>query len=596
MIGSGDKKQHGSGRLLGRMASKSNGRKKQHIRDVAKPETRKEVSAYKYSKRGQGSLFEAIILKGEPRFVTWYPDYGINNKSIDIKPFIEETTRVICPPSAEEYPYTPYEFADEDELNDYFSKANTIQSRGELYHQAKGFFKMYVDQDKNIIVILAADSILTYFQDLFPIIHYTECIGGNDVGKSSIGYTFSYTGYRVVRGTSISGANYTRILGSVEPGQCVIIEDEGDMISEDPIKVGILKAGYEYEMRIPKTNMNTKNQETNWFFPFNYKMVLAEKSLSEWKAKGLADRTFTLKCRPGRVKYSIKKVVSQTINKSPVLQKLYQDILDFRKLMFCYRLIHYEDELPNIKTSLINRDEELTSPLLQLFYGTDAFDEIKTALEYFIKQRSERRSRSQAAAIYPILKKLVADSHIVESSKVWDEVTNGAIKGNINRHDSRQYDTDDFGSLYINTLPKFIHDNFGCDIKRKDRGSVFIFDKEEFATFDEIYNHKSEDDVNVEIEVSLVQDHEGNEGNEGISECVSIDKDKQTHPDLPSEPSEPTAEYPPKCYHCDLHDFDSKSDYESHCVLRHPKKPGYPNSVDIQALNLIPQMMSWEKL
>ena len=55
--------------------------------------------------------------------------------------------------------------------------------------------------------------------------------------------------------------------------------------------------------------------------------------------------------------------------------------------MLCYRLLHYEDELSNIKISLINRDEELSYPLLQLFYGTDAFEEIKTALEFFIGQR-----------------------------------------------------------------------------------------------------------------------------------------------------------------------------------------------------------------
>ena len=61
-------------------------------------------------------------------------------------------------------------------------------------------------------------------------------------------YTFAYTGYRVVRGTSISGANYYRIFGNVEPGQCTIIEDEADNISEDPDKVKILKAGYEYDM------------------------------------------------------------------------------------------------------------------------------------------------------------------------------------------------------------------------------------------------------------------------------------------------------------------------------------------------------------
>ena len=52
-----------------------------------------------------------------------------------------------------------------------------------LYQAAKGFFQKYVDQDKNIMTMLSADSILSWFQDLFPIIHYSEGIGGNDVGR-----------------------------------------------------------------------------------------------------------------------------------------------------------------------------------------------------------------------------------------------------------------------------------------------------------------------------------------------------------------------------------------------------------------------------
>jgi hypothetical protein len=381
------------------MTSKKNSKKHNDTEPIIK----KEVLAYKYSKKGQDSLYEAIIVCGSPCFITWDPD---SDKGVKIVPVVEESTRIIRPPNPEEYPYTAYEFYDAKELREYFRRANTT-TRDNLYQTAKGFFQNYVDQDENIITVLTADSILTYFQDLFPIIHYSEGIGGNDVGKSSIGYTFEYTGYRVIRDTSISGANYFRILGPVEPGQCTIIEDEGDSISEDPDKVRILKAGYEYSQKIPKTNMNTQRQEQNWFYPFCYKMILAEKSLSEWKAKGLVDRTFTFKCRPGKVSHSIKKVVSQTINKSPELEKLYDELLDFRKLMLCYRLIQYTEELPQIKVSLINRDEELTYPILQLFYGTEAFEEIRTALKFFIKQRRERRQRSLEAALYLIIKDLV---------------------------------------------------------------------------------------------------------------------------------------------------------------------------------------------
>jgi hypothetical protein len=566
---------------------------------------KKPVPAYKYSAKGTSSLYEAIILSGQPCFVTWSQYHNAKK----MKECIEEATRIIRPPNSEEYPYTPYDFTDERELNEYFARASGTVSLDELYRTVKkSFFQKYVDQDKNILTILSSDSMLTYFQDLFPIIHYSEGIGGNDVGKSSIGYTFEYTGYRVIRGTSISGANYFRILGPVEPGQCTIIEDEGDNISDDPDKVRILKSGYEYNAKIPKTNMNTRNQEQNWFYPYCYKMILAEKSLSEWKAKGLADRTFTFKCRPGRVRHSIKKVVSETINKSPELERLYNELLDFRKLMLCYRLVHYEDELPNIKISLINRDEELSYPRLQLFYGTEAFEEIKIALEFFINQRRERRQRSLEAALYPILKDLVSDdpNPVVEVlySSIWTKITEGdTIKGNLLT--LTQYETLEYGPIYQNTLSKFIGDKFSASIKHKEEGSVLSFDKQKFESYDDLYSHKVEGSENeVKIEVELVNDDpDGTEGMTAFSYAYdnfkdgSIDDKNNTNPS--PEPSgrqshQPGPIFPPRCYRCDFSSYETKEEYDYHCVVRHPGLPGYPGPADINRDNLVPQDMPWE--
>jgi hypothetical protein len=62
---------------------------------------------------------------------------------------------------------------------------------------------LYIDQDNHLLIILASDSILSYFQDLFSTIHYIEGVGDNDVGKSSIGYTFENTGYRVIRNVKL---------------------------------------------------------------------------------------------------------------------------------------------------------------------------------------------------------------------------------------------------------------------------------------------------------------------------------------------------------------------------------------------------------
>ncbi len=371
--------------------------------NLVEEKTKGEFVVYKYSQMGKGPLHEAVIVDGLPFFLK----YNHNLNTIEQVEKIKENSRILRPPTIEEYPYTPYSFESYDELNFFIQKAKEV-NLDELYKYSKNIFLIYIDQDGYIIKLLAADSIWTYFQDLFPATHYCEGVGTNDVGKSSIGYTFEYTGYRVIKGTAISGANYSRLLGSIEPGQCTIIEDEGDNISEDPDKVKTLKAGYEYNIKTPKINMNTTNQDPKWYFPFCYKMILAEKSLKEYKAKGLVDRTFSFPCRPGKVKYSIKEVVSQNINKSPKLQKSYEELLCFRKLMLCYRLIHYKDLLPIIETGLKNRDNELCKPLLQLFYNTKALkNDIIPTLEEFVKQRRTRKGNSIDAALYPIIKKQV---------------------------------------------------------------------------------------------------------------------------------------------------------------------------------------------
>ena len=382
------------------------------------------------------------------------------------------------------------------------------------------------------------------------------------------------------------------------------------MISEDPVKVGILKAGYEYDMRVPKTNMNTKNQETNWFFPYCYKMVLAEKSLSVWKAKGLVDRTFTYQCRPGKVNYSIKKVVSQTINKSPHLQKLYDALLDFRKMMLCYRLIHYSDDLPRITVSVSNRDEELSFPHLQLFYGTKAFDEIRTAMGFFLKQRRRRRGRSLEAALYPILKQMIdtRTNFIADKPKlvnvlysdIWEKITTGKaedrpIKGNL--LNDYQYETRDHSVIYQNTFSKFIADKFSTELKPGNKGSILTFEITDFEKYDSLYNHGiADNDPDIIIEVSLDRS-EGSEGNEGSSngydDFESIGK-KDNASLQPSQPSQPSL-FPPKCYHCDFSSYESKEDYESHCVIRHSGKQAYPGPADIKESGLTAQGMTWEK-
>jgi hypothetical protein len=510
-----------------------NGKKGTTEEESKDKKTKKEITVFKYSQMGRGPLHEAVIVNGLPFFLK----YDHITKTFELVEKIEENSRILIPPQEENYPSSPpYSFHSNEELEFFMQKARQV-TKDQLFKFSKNIFSKFVDQDSHIVVILSVDAIWTYFQDLFPITHYGEAVGSNDVGKSSIGYTFEYTGYRVIKGTAISGANYNRVLGSVEPGQCVIVEDEGDDISEDSEKVKILKAGYEYNIKVPKINMNATNQDQNWYFPFCYKIILAEKSLKEYKVPGLVDRTFSFPCRPGKVKYYIKEVVSRNLNKSPKLQKLYDDLLSFRKLMLCYRLVHYQDLLPNIETGLKNRDQELCKPLLQLFYGTEALkQEIIPALEDFVKQRRTRKGNSLETTLYPIVKKFVFVEEGLDYLqntyeelktkkkqvkvpfwKIWHYIIDGGIDGHYDEKKNRYaYESIDHGTLYLNSLPTIIRDKFTATKKTENYGIALAFDVEKLEKFDDRYSDSYLKEDNVKIEVKLkIEEEDDKSGDYG---------------------------------------------------------------------------------
>jgi hypothetical protein len=271
-------------------------------------------------------------------------------------------------------------------------------------------------------------------------------------------------------------------------------------------------------------------------------MILAEKSLSYYKAKGL-DRTFTIKCMSGKVNRSIKRVVSDTINKNSKLKELCKELLDFRKLMLCYRLIHYSDELPEIETNLYNRDLELTEPILQLFYGTECFNEIIEALEYFISQRMARKVSSLEAILYKIVKAFVDNSQLqkpsskyvsIQYSEIWFMITNGEIAGTYNPSKPNEYETTNYGTIYNNTLSKIIEDQFGATLEKNTKGSVVKIDVEKFRKVEKVY---SNDAQQLKIKVWLkdskdentnVEDNDGYDGYDGSSDGID-NNNKSNH-------------------------------------------------------------------
>jgi hypothetical protein len=285
-------------------------------------------SAYKFSKIGKGDLYESVILGGIPVFLR----YDEANEKIVPYQSIEEGTRILRPPILEEYPYAPYEFDSLEELDEYlgYAKKQFIDS---LYDLALNFIKLYNDQDEHKQILLAADVVLSYSQDRFGTTHYLGIVGDNNSGKSSIGNTFEVLAYRAVNMTSPTAPNIFRMLGMIEPGQCVLILDEADRIDESVDMMNILKSGNDFTKRVQKTNTNSWKQE--YFYTYCLKVIIGKKSPSRLKAKGLLDRMLVFTVYPGNPEPDIKEVMNP--QGDPNRTREYNRLIAFRKLMLIYR-------------------------------------------------------------------------------------------------------------------------------------------------------------------------------------------------------------------------------------------------------------------
>ena len=151
------------------------------------------------------------------------------------------------------------------------------------------------------------------------------------------------------------------------------------------------------------------------------------------------------------------------------LKAQFDKLVDFRKLAIVYRLLHFNDPIPNIKLNLKNRNKQLCKPLLRLFQGTKAVDEIKESLWQIISEKKSRKAGSIEARIYKIIDGLVRGSQ--QSSLNEDEVvlTSAEIRDSVikdlNGKDilgkPQSWATEDYGIVTQHKIASIAEDTVG---------------------------------------------------------------------------------------------------------------------------------------
>jgi hypothetical protein len=318
----------------------------------------------------------------------------------------------------------------------------------------------------------------------------------------------------------INAANISRILGSVEVGQCTLVHDEADKICDNPDLVSILKSGYSPLDRVSRINDFTMKPE--FFRPFCFEIIIAESLPNIREAKDFKDRSFETSAYRGSSRFDIKEDLEAEIQDNVEGQQRLAQLINFRKLMLIYRLLHFKDSLPDIELGFGGREKELVKPTIQIFYGSKVQKEIEKTLEHFLNLRNEGKDTGLEAALYPIVWELVLASKTgkIDHRDAWYKITSD-FGGVYDRdHKPNEYQSEDFGTIYRQTVGTILEHTFGGKREHAKDGNTFTFEPQRLAKVGRSYNIKNKIQARLVVsqrstDSNLVRRTPDNEGEQG---------------------------------------------------------------------------------
>jgi hypothetical protein len=398
-------------------------------------------------------LWETVKIAGA-YYLVCYDPFAQKLRFTTELPVEEENNMMLVPYT--EKAADPYDFADAKELRYFIEKAKK-ETLGTLFSKARKCVKTFYDTDNEAHTnLIAADIVFTYFQDRLGKTHYIFLYGKPGTGKGAVLETFGQLAYRGVQITNANAPNLYRMLGDLEKGQVVIIIDEANRLEDDPFLQEVLKTGYKGNARVARMldASSAANSKQRYYYTFCFKIIAANKLPTDWKVEGVLDRCFKIKTAPGNPTLDIGDIVDHADD--PKNAKVLEQLQYLRKLLFAYRLLHYSEPIPDIRLKeIIGRDAELVKPLIRLFKthgGSSASDlqnieDIKKALHYFIKERTEDKTDSFEAYLQKEItelidsrewqlteedkksKEYVEGIRSISFSDLWDRIIKEKLKG-----------------------------------------------------------------------------------------------------------------------------------------------------------------------
>jgi hypothetical protein len=205
-------------------------------------------------------------------------------------------------------------------------------------------------------------------------------------------------------------------------------------------------------------------------------------------------------------------------------QNLLTELLETRKNLLIYKLLHFHDKIPDIQLNIENREKQLFKPIVRIFQNsTEVLDELLPVISNYVSQKRESNADSLHSRIYQLIKRMIKDENSaqLESVKIWDSVIN-ELNGEVIKAQTIQ--TADFGPISQKQIIQILKDVFKAKPpKRHGNARSLVFDPIILDKLSRVYDL----DVDVKVkrkESSLVETSSNNEnGTHGTYGTLSGD-------------------------------------------------------------------------
>jgi hypothetical protein len=92
-----------------------------------------------------------------------------------------------------------------------------------------------------------------------------------------------------------------------------------------------------------------------------------------------------LHCSPGFPKYDISEIINPAGEEEH--EELLNELLEIRKKLLVYRLLHFHDKIPDIKLNIENREKQLFKPIIRIFQDSnEVLDELLPVISNYVRK------------------------------------------------------------------------------------------------------------------------------------------------------------------------------------------------------------------